>query len=107
MSSFDPIEVACAWLYAYRAASISIVELYAEEASLECGCASDALHDRTAITEYWSRRFLQEPAGKLLNIQQLGETVIIRYRVPDGIVRAVLQFDDEGKISRSFCTTTH
>jgi hypothetical protein len=104
--AFDPMAVAIDWLDAYRAASISIVDLYADDGSLECGCASTALHDRTAITEYWLRRFVEEPAGELMDLQPLGENVVIRYRVPDGIVRAVLQFDDDGKISRSFCSTT-
>ena len=53
MSTFDPMAAAIDWLDAYRAASLSIVDLYAELASLECVCGGRRImvgHD--AITAY-------------------------------------------------------
>ena len=47
---FDPMAAAIDWLDAYRAASLSIVDMYAEDASLECGCdGQKVLVDRTAV----------------------------------------------------------
>jgi len=42
MSSFDPMAAAIDRLDAYRAADLSIADLYAEDAALECGCDSQS-----------------------------------------------------------------
>ena len=64
MSTFDPMAAAIDWLDAYRAASLSIVDLYAELASLECACGGRRImvgHDAITLlsaTEYrtgWSK----------------------------------------------------
>jgi ketosteroid isomerase-like protein len=39
MSSFNPMAAALDWLDAYRAADLSIVDMYAPNAVLECGRA--------------------------------------------------------------------
>jgi len=99
MSSFDPMAAAIDWLDAYRAAS-----LYAPDAALDCGCGGQKeIVGRAAITEYWRQRFVERPAGELTDLALRGNDVVVSYRVPDGVVRAVLQFDDAGKISRCQC----
>jgi hypothetical protein len=98
MSTFDPMAAALDWLDAYRAASLSIVDLYAELASLECACGGRRImvgHD--AITAYWGQRFREKPA------QHTGPDIVVSYRVPDAVVQALLRFDDVGKIERSRC----
>ena len=78
MATFDPIAVAIDWLDAYRAASIVIVDLYADEAALRCGCdKSMELHGRAAITEYWRQNFVEKPAGELVDLQPLGDKVVV------------------------------
>jgi hypothetical protein len=97
MSTFDPMAAAIDWLDAYRAASLSIVDLYAELASLECACGGRRImvgHD--AITR-------EKPAGELVDLQHAGPDIVVGYRVPDGVVLALLRFDDVGKIERSRC----
>jgi hypothetical protein len=83
---------------------LSIVDLYAELASLECACGGPRImvgHD--AITAYWGQRFREKPAGELVDLQHTGPDIVVGYRVPDGVVQALLRFDDVGKIERSRC----
>lgn len=104
MSSFDPMAVAIDWLDAYRAASLSIVDLYSDGASLECGCnAQQVIAGRRAIAAYWKQRFVDKPAGELEDLQPDGGAVVVSYRTPGGVVRAILEFDAGGKIRRSRC----
>jgi hypothetical protein len=104
MTSFDPIVVAMGWLDACRAASLSIVDLYADGAALECGCnGQEIMFGRVAIAEYWRQRFQDKPAGELTDLQPDGDAIVVSFRVPDGIVQAVLDFDPNGKIERLRC----
>ena len=41
MTTFGPMAAAIDWLDAYRAVTLSIVDLYALDASLHCGCDGD------------------------------------------------------------------
>ena len=105
MASFDPMTAAIDWLDAYRAASISIVNMYAEEAVLECSCGGEkVLYGRAAITAYWRQRFVEKPAGELIDLRTDGDEVVVGYRTPSGIVQAILTFDGEGNIRRSQCS---
>ena len=104
MSTFDPMAVAMDWLDAYRAASFDIVNMYAKNASLECECGGEkVLVGYTAIAHYWRQRFDEQPARELLDLQPLGSGVVMSYTVTDGIVKAVLHFNEAGKIKRSVC----
>jgi hypothetical protein len=108
MSSFDPMAAAVDWLDAYRAASLTIVSMYSGNASVECGCdGQQELTGRRAITEYWRQRFVENPAGELVNLRPDGDAVIVSYRIPDGIVQAVLSFNSAGLIQRSHCGPTN
>ena len=107
MSGFDEMAVAIDWLDAYRAASLSIVDLYADVASLECGCNGELrVVGRDAIARYWRQRFVSKPAGELDDLEVDGQDVLLRYSGPDGLVRAVLTFNADGKISSSRCGPT-
>jgi len=92
------------WLDAYRAASLRIADLYSDTAALECGCDGQVvLVGKQSIAEYWRERFLQKPAGELVDIHPDGMAVILSYETPVGIVQAILNFDTDGKLSRSRC----
>ena len=104
MSSDDPTAVAISWLDAYRAASLSILDLYADDASLECACnGGETLCGRAAIEAYWRRRFVEAPACDLVNLQRDGRTVAVSYTAPGGTVQAILHFNESLKIVRSQC----
>ena len=104
MSSFDPMAVAIDWLDAYRDADLSIVDLYSADAVLECGCNGETLiTGKAALTEYWRNRFAENPAGVLERLQISGETIVVSFAVPHGIVQANLKFDDFGRIVRTEC----
>jgi hypothetical protein len=104
VSSFDPMAAAVDWLDAYRAATLSIVDLYAPNAVLECGCNGRAtVIGHSALTEYWRRRFVEKPAGELQGLQMAGDMVSLSYEVPGGIVQATLEYNDAGQIVRSQC----
>jgi hypothetical protein len=104
MSSFDPMAVAIDWLDAYRDADLSIVDLYSTDAVLECGCNGETvITGKAALAEYWRNRFAENPAGVLERLQISGETIVVSYAVPHGIVQANLKFDDFGRIVRTKC----
>lgn len=104
MSSFDPMAAAVDWLDAYRANDLSIVDLYAPDASLECGCNGQAtVIGRAALTEYWRQRFVEKPAGELEGLQMDDRTVVVSYAVTEGLVQARLNFNDAGEIVHSEC----
>jgi hypothetical protein len=95
------------WLEAYRAHSPLIVDLYAEDAILECACGRQiVLIGHTTIAEYWRQRFVEKPAGELEDLRPDGSGIVVSYRVPDGIVQAILHFDESGKIKHSRCGPT-
>jgi hypothetical protein len=107
MSCFDPMAAAVDWLDAYRAASLTIVSMYSGNASLECRCdGQQELTGRRAITEYWRQRFVEKPAGELVNLRPHGDAIVVSYRIPDGIVQSILSFDNGGLIQRSCCGPT-
>jgi hypothetical protein len=62
------------------------------------------VNGRIALAEYWSNLFVQKPAGALETLQMDGDSVVISYEVPGGLVQALLTFDEDGKISRSKCS---
>jgi hypothetical protein len=103
MNFFDPMAAAVDWLDAYRAASPSIVDLYADDASLDCDCTKTSIAGRAAIAAYWQQRFGEMPAGELEDLQPDGTAIVVTYRVRDELVQASLNFNDDGKIKRSEC----
>ena len=104
MSSFDPMAAALDWFDAYRARDIAIIDLYASDAALECNCKSRAMIiGRTALHKYWRNRFDEKPAGALAELNTDGGSIVVSYSTPDGVVRAALKFNDQGKIIQSIC----
>lgn len=106
-SGFDAMAVAVDWLDACRAAKLdAVLDLYADDASLECGCGGQTiLVGKPALKEYWVRRFTEDAPLELDDIQPAGEGdgVVLAYRTREGRVRVVFAFDDAGKIARMQC----
>jgi ketosteroid isomerase-like protein len=108
--SFDPMAVAVDWLDAYRAGDIdAILELYAEDAVVHCGCAGgQTITGREALRAYWVDRLRKYPAGTLddLNPWQNDGTVI-SYITSAGVMSALLAFDATGRIKELDCSPSH
>lgn len=106
MSAFDPMAAAVDWLDAYRAKDPSIDDLYTDDASVLCGCGGEkALSGSQERKAYWSARFVNEPAGDLIDLSDRGgDVVAVTYRTPVDVVQAILSFDAEsGLISLHRC----
>ena len=107
MRSFDPMAAAIDWLDTYRAADLSIVDLYAFDAVIDCACNGRAMvGGRSAIGEYWRQRFAAKPAGALDGLLMMGDAVVVSYEVPDGTVETILKFNDAGEIVHTRCGPT-
>src|SRR5262245_31663451 len=107
MSSFDPADVAMDWLEFYRVGSLSIVDLYADEAAFECVCKGEKLLiGQAAIASYWKQRFAKELAGEIYMLQVNEYTTVLSFFVAHKIVQAQFYFDEAGKITWSQCGPT-
>jgi ketosteroid isomerase-like protein len=103
--AFDAMAVAVDWLDAYRASKLdAMLNLYDDEAYIECGCGGQkVLAGRTALKEYWSRRFAERAVLELEDIQPVGESIALAYQTNKGPVRVVFSFSANGKIARTHC----
>jgi ketosteroid isomerase-like protein len=104
-AAFDGMAIAIDWLDAYRAAKLDkILDLYDDEASLECGCGGQKiLFGKAALREYWIKRFAEQPAIELEDIQPTTDGIALAYQTSEGLVRVVFSFDAAGKIGRTLC----
>ncbi|MGE9010477.1 hypothetical protein ACO2JO_17965 [Leptospira interrogans] len=104
LTSVDTMGVTIDWLDAYRAGDLFIVDLYADDASLQCSCGDKKeLRGTDAITAYWHQWLVEKPAGELVNLQLDGRDIVLHFRVPGGVVQATLTFDADGSLLRSRC----
>ena len=104
MASCDPMATAIDWIGAYRAGSLSIVDLYAEGAALECSRENGGVvSGRAEIGRYWRQCFQDRPAGELTDVLPDGDVVFVSYRVAAGVVQTKLGSDRSGKIHRARC----
>ena len=104
MSSVEQTVAAIDWLDAYRAGDLFIIDCYADDASLRCDCGGrNEWRGTDAITAYWRQRLAEMPAGELIDLHWDGSDVVLDFRVPGGIVRAMLTFDADGALLCSRC----
>jgi ketosteroid isomerase-like protein len=105
---FDQIAIAVDWLDACRRRDLeALLDLYAQDARIECRCGSVELHQgRLELEAYWRpqlERFATTAFG-LEDISPTADGVELDYLNSDGTpVRAVFSFDPQGKISRMRC----
>lgn len=104
MSSFDPMAVVIDWLDDYRAKDLSIVDLFAPNASLECRCnRQTTVVGHGALTDFWRQRFAETPAGELVRLEMDGDSVAFAYSVPGEKVLVHLKFNEAGEIAQCRC----
>jgi ketosteroid isomerase-like protein len=102
---FDAMAVAVDWLDAYRATKLdAILDLYDDDASLECGCGGPkTLTGKAALKQYWIQRFAERVALELEDIQPAEDGVAVSYQTSRGLVRVVFSFNTAGKIIYTRC----
>lgn len=101
---FDSLAAAMDWLDAYRNKSLAVVDLYAPEATLECGCGgTKIIASSAALKHYWTDRFRTRPAGELVDVEPAaGNVVIVTYQTESNVIQSYLGFDEiSGKIGGS------
>ncbi|MBR0741179.1 nuclear transport factor 2 family protein [Bradyrhizobium liaoningense] len=102
--SFDPMAAAVDWLDAYRACNLeAILEMYAENALVQCACDELTITGREALRAYWAARLRQRPAAELHDLRPLRAGTMISYISGDNVVKAVLRFNAAGKIQTESC----
>jgi hypothetical protein len=105
MRPCDPMAVAVDWLNAYRAARIDkMMAMYSPDAEIDCVCgANTAILRGGGIASYWQRRFVESPALELVDLNVLGESVVVAYRTNRDFVEALLDIGEDGLITYCSC----
>lgn len=105
---FDQIGVVVDWLDACRNRDLAaLLDLYAEDATLECGCSGPSVNaGRAELESYWRPRLdkLAPTAFGLEEIMPTDDGVLLDYLDHrGGPVRVAFRFTVDGKILRSDC----
>ena len=107
-SDFDQIALVIDWLDACRNRDLSaLLDLYAADATLECGCGEAKVSEgRAELESYWRPRLdTTAPAAfELEEILPTAEGVVLDYLSHEGQpVRIAFTFSRDAKIQRSAC----
>lgn len=106
-ANYDPIGVVVDWLDACRAADLgTLLALYDDEATLECGCDGHTYRGAAAIGDYWRPKLSEKVAeGFVLDdIHPVSDGVDVRYFGFEGKPLHIhFEFNEAGKISNSVC----
>jgi ketosteroid isomerase-like protein len=105
---FDQIAIVVDWLDACRAGDLeALLDLYAQDASLECACNDrEIVRGRTELAAYWRPRLgaFSPTAFGLDEITPDVEGVVLHYISFEGKpVRILFAFDGNGKIMNTIC----
>jgi len=105
---FDQIAVVVDWLDACRNRDLTaLLDLYAEDATLECRCGGPSINaGRAQLESYWRSRLdkLAPTAFGLEEIMPTADGVLLDYLDNrGGPVRANFSFTADGKILRNDC----
>jgi hypothetical protein len=105
---FDRIALVVDWLDACRRRDLAaLLDLYADDASLECSCEGNALlHGRAALEAYWRPRLgaVAPGAFALEEITPVADGVVLDYSGPGGTpVRITFSFAPDRKILQTIC----
>jgi ketosteroid isomerase-like protein len=105
---FDQIALVVDWLDACRKRDLAaLLDLYADDATLECQCGGGKVSEgRAELESYWRPRLdaLAPAAFGLEEITPTAEGVLLDYLSHEGEpVRAAFTFSREAKIQRTAC----
>jgi hypothetical protein len=107
-NDFDQVAVVIDWLDACRTRNLdALLDLYAQDASLECKCEGLKVHEgRAELASYWQPRLdaSSPTAFGLDGITPAADGVMLDYLSFEGRpVRIFFTFNEEGKILQSRC----
>lgn len=106
-NDFDQIAIVVDWLDACRMRNLdALLDLYAQDASLECECQGGRHTGRTGLEAYWRPRLaaVSSRSFGMDEIKPVGDGVVLDYlSFEDKPVRIFFTFNDEGKILQSRC----
>ena len=105
---FDRIALVVDWLDACRNRDLAtLLDLYADDATLECQCGeAEVSEGRAGLESYWKRRLgtLAPRAFGLEEIMPTADGVVLDYLSHEGkLVRAAFSFTRDGKIRGTHC----
>lgn len=105
---FDQVAVVVDWLDACRNRDLTaLLDLYADDATLECQCGeAEVSQGRAELESYWRPRLkaLAPTAFGLEEIMPADGRVVLDYLSHEGKpVRIAFAFSREGKIQRTSC----
>lgn len=110
-NDFDQMAVVVDWLDACRMRNMdALLDLYSQNASLECTCDEANIHTgRAGLESYWRPRLatVSPTAFGMDEIVPAGDGVVLDYLSFEGKpVRIFFTFDGDGKILQSRCAPT-
>jgi hypothetical protein len=104
---FDNMAVVVDWLDACRNVNLELLlDCFADDASLDCGCESIHIVGRAGLDAYWRPRLrsFSPKAFGLEEITPVAEGVMLDYLNHEGKpVEVVFSFNSKGKIARMRC----
>ena len=107
VDDFDKMAAVVDWLDACRSKNLdTLLDFYAENASLDCACERTGISGRSALAAYW-RPKLSGAAADAFTLEEItphGDGVALDYlNFESKPVRIVFGFDAYGKISHMRC----
>jgi SnoaL-like domain len=107
VDDFDKMATVVDWLDCCRSKNVNaLLDFYADNATLECGCAGACVSGRSALAAYWEPR-LSAASPAAFGLQEItpeGEGVVLDYLGFEGKpVRITFAFDRRGRISHTRC----
>ena len=104
---FDPLAVVVDWLDACRSGDLNaLLDLYDQQAILECACDDVCITGRASLSAYWGPRIraLLPTAFTLDNLMVENDGVWVDYRNHKGsLVWGRFIFSSSGKIQHTSC----
>ncbi|WP_253623519.1 nuclear transport factor 2 family protein [Bradyrhizobium elkanii] len=104
---FDEMAAVVDWLDCCRSHDLeALLDLYADQARLECACEGSRISGRSALADYW-RPKLSTVAADAFGLEEItpqDDGVVLDYLSYEGKrVRIMFVFDALGKISHMRC----
>jgi hypothetical protein len=107
LDGFDPVAAVVDWLDACRARNLdALLDLYADDATLECKCEGKILKGLAEVADYWRPKLavFSPTAFGLDEVSVENGDVALDYRSYEGKpVRIIFRFNHTGKIRQSLC----
>lgn len=108
MSDFDQMGIVVDWVDACREGDLAtLLDLYADDARLECTCnGTHSYHGRNELETYWRPRLSTYSAAGfgLEEITPVPHGIDVEYSVAGSLrIHATFRFSPEGKIYSTLC----